>query len=240
MSDAVRRMMLLFSKKERKEMFEKMIKEKADATNSTVSGTTENALAEVFLPKNSQAAFLAEHFLYDEYWTDPVRKTLSAIFDNASAGIYGRPAYDPATVKPFVEFAKKQELLQTFNLNPQNNDRFYLASKVDSITEFLDKKAQEETEISIENVYRKDEVKELKQELELIEDHLERFNPLVVYNVILNNWDDLSNLQVTYKALFALVKINDADMTRATGKDKISESRYELLGLLREHTNTWN
>ncbi len=240
MSDAVRRMMLLFSKKERKEMFEKMIKEKADATNSTVSGTTENALAEVFLPKNSQAAFLAEHYLYDEYWADPVRKTLSAIFDNASAGIYGRPAYDPATVKPFVEFAKKQELLQTFSFNPQNNDRFYLASKVDSITEFLDKKAQEETEISIENVYRKDEVKELKQELELIEDHLERFNPLVVYNVILNNWDDLSNLQVTYKALFALVKINDADMTRATGKDKISESRYELLGLLREHTNTWN
>lgn len=238
-----------------------MIKEMADATNSTVSGAAENALADYFRPKNSQAAFLAETFLYDESWPDPVRKTLSAIFDNASAGIYGRPAYDPATVRPFVEFAKKQEMLQTFKFNPKNDDRFYLASKVDSIAEYLEKKvdsiaehldpkALEEANIknatnytldcNLETFNRKSELKDLKQELALIEDHLERFNPLVVYNVILNNWDDLSNLQVTYKALFALVKINDADMTRATGKDKLSKSRHELLGLLREHTTTWD
>lgn len=232
MSDSKRRLMLLFSSEQRKEAFERMIKDISEVNNGTLSGTTENLLAKGLLPQNEHAAWYAEYFLYNSSWPDSVRKTLRAIFETAGAGIYGKPRWDPESIKPYVEFARKNEQLCLRKINPNNEDLHYLSRRLDSIKEVLEKNIQNSTESESVLVFKKDELKEITKSLEIIESQPQDFKPLVVYNAILNNWKDLADLQVTYRCLCALVTINDSNMTN-------EKSRYNLMDLLL-NSNTWD
>ena len=69
------------------DLINRILKDKSETLNITESAVVEQVLVDNFLPKNSDAKFIVENYLYSE--NGSVSKTLSALFSDNAAGTRG-------------------------------------------------------------------------------------------------------------------------------------------------------
>lgn len=86
-------------------LIDRFVKDEAEIENRSESAIIEAHLLESFLPKEKNARFWVENYLYSE--DGGIGKTLEAIFSTNAAGVDWGAKYD--NLLPIVEFAKTQE-----------------------------------------------------------------------------------------------------------------------------------
>lgn len=209
-------------------LIDKFVKDEAEIENRSESAIIEAHLLESFLPKEKNARFWAEHYLYSE--DGGIGRTLEAIFSVNSAGVNWRAKYD--NLRPLVEFAKTQECF--CNTIPTGDERelHHCCSQLDSVAIKLEHLADEAADRTKKYTYQKEAkwARELWTELREEPQYSRYVN---IYQLLLNNWEDLKGWSITYRLLADLAVLEK-------GWRDTAETRTELLQIMKDVSAEWN
>lgn len=182
----------------------------------------EDLIINALMPEHPTAKRLASTLLFAD--DGGTADTIMAIFQLAAAGVNV-----PDNLMPFIEFARRQELGNQTVLSGDEPDIYYLLNQADSITTYLEKKAEERgiTRIAPDDI---DLGESLIHDLKTAPSCCRIFN---FYNIVLHNWDDLKDLSITYRLLADLVQVE-------RGWDESLDKKAELLELLKKESEKWS
>jgi len=182
----------------------------------------EDLIINALMPEHPTAKRLSSTILFAD--DGGTAATIMAIFQLAAAGVNV-----PDDLMPFIEFSRRQELGNQTVLSGDEPDIYHLINQADSITTFLEEKANER------GVHRSviDDIalgQSLIHDLQTVPSCCRIFN---FYNIVLHNWDDLKDLSITYRLLADLVKLERA-------WDESLDKKAELLELLKKESEKWS
>ena len=208
-------------------LLNRLIKDEAEKENRSESAIIENHLLDVYLPKNSQARFIVEEYLYSEI--SSVEKTLSVIFELNSAGINFGSQYD--NLFPLVEYAYEQELSNTTFLTGEEKDIYYIYSQMTSVVLKL-KNVLEKVDEYLEREYYLKEIEVAEYLLNQLKEEPDKCNLANVYRLLINNWEVLKSWSITYRLLAALVTVSK-------GWNNTPDARIKLLKIIKIVSEEW-
>lgn len=215
---------------EKPELIKKLVGDIAIKENKSLSAIIEKIILESLLPKNSDAKWIAEQYLYGE--NGGIGRALSATFKMNSAGInWGTKHGD---LFPLVRFASTQEVFCNVPLTGKEEVLHHAHLQIQSVLDRLKTRAIEAEEAgdTEKKLYYKNEadsgtklLKELKESPEC--SHLINF-----YQLLQNSWEDFKDWSITYRLLADLV-----DLEKGWRDDP--EARMELLQILKAVSEKW-
>lgn len=209
-------------------LIDRFVKDEAEIENRSESAIIEAHLLESFLPKEKNARFWAENYLYSE--DGGIGKTLETIFSTNAAGVDWGAKYD--NLLPIVEFAKTQECFCDTIPSGEERELCHCCSQLDSVATKLEHLADEETDRTKRYTYQKEAkcARELWTELS----EKPQYSRYVdIYQLLLNNWEDLKGWSITYRLLADLVVLEK-------GWRDTAETRSELLQLMKNVSAEWD
>lgn len=212
---------------EKQELVKKLVGDIAIKENRSLSAIIERIILQTLLPKNSDAKWIVEQYLYAE--NGGIGKALSAIFANNSAGVNWGAVHD--NMLPLVRFASTQEVFCGVPLTGEEEELHHAYSQIQSVIDRLNTRADEATDPEKKLYYKKEAdwggelLKELKEEPQM--SHLINF-----YQLLLNSWEDFKDWTITYRLLCDL-----ADLEKGWRDDP--EARMELLQILKNVSDEW-
>lgn len=206
----------------------RFVKDEAEIENRSESAIIEAHLLESFLPKEKNARFWTEHYLYSE--DGCIGKTLAAIFSTNAAGINWHSKYD--NLRPIVEFANKQECF--CNTIPTGKERElpHCCSQLDTVVTKLELLADKTTDTTKKYAYQQ-EAKWAKSLLTELREEPQYSKYSNIYQLILNNWEELKGWSITYSLLADLAVLEK-------GWWNTAETKTELLKILKDVSSEWN
>ena len=206
--------MIIFSSLEKRRVIEKAVKVRASLTGQTESAIIENALYSTFLPKNYEAAGIAEIL----YGNDSLASAYDVLFQDLSAGVNWNAKY-PNGEALVVEF-NRVLWLNSYRFNGTEEELPHLRSQFDSIVNIIKhEKGECQTAEKILS-----QLVNTPQALELID----------LMEIILTNWDVLKNCSRTYRALSDMSCI-----AKNTLKDT-PENRARFVEILSRTSESWD
>ncbi len=180
----------------------------------------------IFIKDNNVRDILEKNFYNGD---NPIGDTLSNIFLYNSQGKSepNIPLHD--NLLPLVEFTKSQLALFSLTLNGNEREFNHLILQIESVINSLDKLAKKST--NSQNSYQK----QAEYARVLLKDLKERPNHVKTYNfiqILVNNWEHFKNLEITYRLLMDITKLEKGWRNYDTTKD-------ELLMIIKKVTDEW-
>ncbi|UYZ39014.1 hypothetical protein OD350_29440 (plasmid) [Clostridium beijerinckii] len=209
-------------------LIDRLVKDEAEKENRSESAIIEIHLLKSFLPEEKNARFWTENFLYSE--NGGIGRTLEAIFATNAAGVNWGSKYD--NLLPLVEFAKTQESLCNTVPTGEEIELHHCCSQLDSIVTKLEHLTDEETDTAEKYAYQK-EAKWAKDLLTQLREEPQYSRYVNIYQLLINNWEDLKGWSITYRLLADLVVLEK-------GWRNTAETRTELLNILKIVSAEWN
>lgn len=209
-------------------LVEGLVKDEAELKNCSESAVIESKLMDGFLPKDKNARFIVENYLYSD--EGGIGKTLEAVFSMNAAGVDWGAKYD--NLLPLVEFAKMQECLCGTIPTGEKAERYHCCSQLDSVIVKLEHLSSKESDMLKKHAYQ-EEIKWAKMLLKQLQEEPQSIRYANIYQLLLNNWQDLKGWSITYRLLADLVALG-------IGWTSTAETRAELLQLLRIVSDEWN
>lgn len=215
---------------EKPELIKRLVGDIAIKENRSLSAIIEKIVLESLLPKNSDAKWIAEHYLYGE--NGGIGKALSATFEMNSAGINWGTKY--GDLFPLVRFASTQEVFCGVPLTGEEVELHHTSLQIQSVIERLNIRASEAEEAGDaekKQYYLKEAdwgcelLRELEEEPQM--SHLINF-----YKLLMNSWEDFKDWSITYRLLKDLV-----DLEKGWRNDP--EANIELLFILKTISENW-
>ena len=173
-------------------LIDRFVKDEAEIENRSESAIIEAHLLESFLPKERNVRFWTEHYLYSE--DGGIGKTLAAIFSTNAAGVDWGSKYD--NLLPIVEFAKTQECFCDTLPTGEERELHHCCSQLDSVATKLEHLADEATDRTKKYTYQK-EAKWARELLVELREEPQYSSYVNLYQLLLNNWDDLKGWSIT-------------------------------------------
>lgn len=209
-------------------LIDRLVKDEAEKENRSESAIIEVHLLKSFLPEEKNARFWTENFLYSE--DGGIGRTLEAIFATNAAGVNWGSKYD--NLLPLVEFAKTQEFFCNTAPTGEEIELHHCCSQLDSVVTKLEHLTDEETDPAEKDAYQK-EVKWAKDLLTQLREEPQYSRYVNIYQLLINNWEDLKGWSITYRLLADLVVLEK-------GWRNTAETRTELLNILKIVSAEWN
>jgi hypothetical protein len=217
--------MIIFSNDRIKAIVERMVSDEATVEKRSASALIEKHILNDLLPENPNAAMWLQ-LLYDGSWG--IGEVLEACFADLSAGVYWQAKHDNAL--DIVKFAHHWECMANNMPNTEANEMHHFLSQLDSVVTKLENIAKEATSGQYE---AQKEAKWAKDLYNIAKDEPEYMRFSNIYQLLLNNWEQLKNWSITYRLL--------ADMVAMQKNWRNSEeTRYELTQLLTTVSAEWN
>lgn len=208
---------------EKSELIKKLVGDIAIKENRSLSAIIEKIILQSLLPKNSDAQWIAEQYLYAD--NGGIDKALSALFSNNSAGVNWEAVHD--NMLPLVQYAQTQAMYCHTILSGKERELFHLKDQIQLVIEKLEKLAQEKNS----NYYKK-EADWGRALLEELAEEPQYSRICNFYQLLLNSWDDFKNWTITYRLLHDLVEIEK-------GWRSDPAARIELLQLIKKVSDEW-
>lgn len=208
---------------EKSELIKKLVGDIAIKENRSLSAIIEKIILQNLLPKNSDAQWIAEQYLYAD--NGGIDKALSALFSNNSAGVNWEAVHD--NMLPLVQYAQTQAMYCHTILSGTERELFHLKDQIQLVIEKLEKLAQEKNS----NYYKK-EADWGRVLLEELTEEPQYSRICNFYQLLLNSWDDFKNWTITYRLLHDLVEIEK-------GWRSDPAARIELLQLIKQVSDEW-
>ena len=215
---------------EKSELIKTLVGDIAIKENKSLSAIVERLILDSLMPKNRDARWIAEHYLYAG--NGGIGRALSALFGNNAAGIDWKPVHD--NFLPLVRFASEQENSCRIPLTGKEEELHHTYSQITSVIDRLKFFADKEADAGNKDKewhYRKEAawgdtlLEELKTE--------PRKSKLVhFYQLLLNNWDIFKDWSITYRMLCDL-----ADLEK--GWKNNPDTRTELLQIIKSVSDEW-
>lgn len=205
------------------------LKDKSEIENITESAAAEQLLLDGILPRNSDARFIVENFLYSE--NGSVSKTLSALFSDNAAGTRGCWSSKYGNFLPLVMLAKSLSVYSGLKLSGEEYEYHHCCEQMDSVVKRLQLAHDEEKDPEIKYNLAKElkgaevYLKELKNEPQFT-----RF--VNIYALLINNWSYFKDWSITFRLLADMAAL-DSDM----GNN--AEDRMRLLEIIKDISDEW-
>lgn len=209
-------------------LIDRFVKDEAEIENRSESAIIESHLLDSFFPKEKNARFWTENYLYSE--GGGIGKTLEAIFSTNAAGTDWGAKYD--NLLPIVEFAKTQECFCNTIPTGEEREIYHCCSQVDSVATKLEHLADEATDRTKKYMYQK-EAKWARDLLKELKEEPQYSSYVNFYQLLLNNWEDLKGWSITYRLLADLAVLEK-------GWQDTAETRTELLQLMKNVSAEWD
>lgn len=206
-------------------LIERLVKDEAEIENRSESAIIEKHLIDSFLPTEKNARCWAMNFLYSE--DGGIGQTLNAVFATNAAGVYLNSRYD--NLLPIVQFAKTQECFCNTTPNGEERELYHFCSQLDSVCKRLELLSEERPDKKIEYLNEAEWGRELLKEATNEPQFMRYVN---IYQLLLNNWEDLKGWSITYRLLSDLAVLEK-------GWRNSPEARNELLSILKSVSNEW-
>lgn len=215
---------------EKPELIKKLVGDIAIKENRSLSAIIERIILESLLPKNNDAKWIAEQFLYGE--NGGIGRALSATFAMNSAGInWGTKHGD---LFPLVRFASTQEVFCCQPLTGDEEELHHAYSQIQSVIDLLKTRAtEEEAAGNLEKKFYYEKEAKWGEDLLKILRETPRMSRLInFYQLLMNSWDDFKDWSITYRLLKDLVDLEK-------GWRNYPENRMELLQILKAVSEEW-
>ena len=213
-------------------LIDKMIKDEAEIENRSESAIIEERILDSFLPKNKQARWLVESYLYGEGENSGIGATLNALFGYNAAGTRGTWSSKYGNLLPIVQFAHLEQCFCNTIPSGEERELHHFRSQLDSICNKFEYLAAEEETPSRKYYYQKEAefarelLKEATEEPRYI-----RYNNF--YQLVIDNWTDLKDWSITFRMLCDLASMEK-------GWRDTPETRTKLLQLIKEVSVEWD
>lgn len=215
-----------FPKKEMLSDFAKiLIGQQARAEKLSEADVIDHALAETYLPANSEVKRWCVNYLLTE--KQGIQLTLATVFDYVNI----RVAHDKEfqNLRPLVVFAHHMEASGYYPLTGNERDLPYLCKKMRSLygkLEDVKERSDERKKVAL-----KSDLDFLEHLIMVFEKGPENGKLLELYSIVLEYWDDLKDWDYTYRMLWA--------MTDMAKWKNLVEYRMQCLELLKRLTVDW-
>lgn len=212
-------------------LIDALVKDEAAVNNTSESGVIEKHLLDSFLPQNEQARFLAENYLYGDE-SRSIGKTLRALFNYNSAGNGGWSSKHD-NLLPIVEFAFEEQGYCSFTStsNPDKKELPHFLLQLNSICQKLESIEAEAVDLVAKNYYQ-NEAQYARDLLKEATNEPQYMHYINFYRLVIDNWDILKGLSITYRMLCDLAGMENGWHDRP-------EARTRLLQLLKEVSEEW-
>lgn len=220
-SNALKKMMV-FSSIRNRVIAETMLSDESDMNNSSISSLMESHLLNDLLPQNQNASIWIKN-LYANEWS--IGRILQASFDYMGAGINWKAKFTNGL--PIVKYAHKWECIAHNIPDNKAPEMHHFLSQFKSLVD----KLEQDAEVS-ESFHKKNDAKYSKELYEIAVNEFEFLRFSNVYQLIIDQWDSLSDWQITYRLLGDLASMQTAWTDSA-------ESRTELVQILKDVSKDW-
>lgn len=211
-------------------LIDALVKDEAAINSTTESNVIENHLLDSFLPRNEQARFMSESYLYGD--NQGIGPTLKAIFNFNSSGTRGAWSSKYDNFLPIVEFALDEQCYCNTKPSGEEKELPHFRLQLDAICKTLEDLAEKAEEQSIKYYYQN----EAKYANDLLKEATEEphyMHYVNFYKLVVDNWDALKDLSMTYRMLCDLAAME-------TGWHNRPEARVRLLKLLKDISQEWD
>jgi len=206
-------------------LIDKLVKDEAELMNCSESAIIENHLLNSFLPEERNARFWAENYLYCK--DNGIGQTLNAIFGCNAAGINWNSVHD--NLLPLVKFASEEDYFCNTVPTGKEEELYHFRSQLDSVIRKLETLSDERPE---KKFFYVKEAEWAKLLLKKFQESPQNCKYTDIYQLLLNNWEDLKGWSITYRLLSDLAVLEK-------GWRNTPETRTELLSLLKEVSKEW-
>lgn len=219
--------MIIFSDLTTKNLIEKLVSTEASLEKRSASSVIESRLLDSFLPRERNARCWAQYYLFDD--NKGVGKVLDAVFAFNAAGINWGSKYD--NLLPLVEFASNQSSLSNETPTGREQELYHCCSNLDSVVKKLHHLSTKANDSLIQQYYEKESqmaecyLNQLKSEPQCV-----RYAN--IFQLLLNNWEDLKGWSITYRLLSDLAVLEK-------GWENTAEVQMELLKILNDVSQEW-
>lgn len=216
---------LVYSSESSKELIETMINDEASVTKLNGSSVMENYILDGLLTNNQTIS----HWIKSLYIADwSTGKIISSVCEFNSAGINWKSR--ELNLMPIIEFAIKEQIY----IEPctvDKNEIYYILNQLDSICKKFSELEDDNLDIESKAKY-----KEAQQFVKrLIDKSQSQYDPIPFsdfYRLIKLYWEELKSWTIPFRMLSCIADIQ-------TGWRNTSESRVELVKLLKDLAKTW-
>jgi hypothetical protein len=200
--------------------------------NRSLSAVIERTTLNALLPSDPYMRAVAQYQLFSEGGN--IGAALETLFENNSAGIDWHSKH--TNYLPFVFFAREKSSFCKDRLLSGDEVAIkfassHTASQLESIIDYL-RELGEKSEDEIKAAYFQREVKLGEFYLKELKEEPQFFKPINLYNLVINNWDQLSWWSITFRLLNDLVQLQ-------TGWRDDPEAQLELLDLMKSVSAEW-
>lgn len=214
---------------ERGKLIKSIFADMAEEEGKSVSVIAERTILNALMPTCKNIYNIVTLFLYNKEGGD-IGRTLAHFFGYNTAGANSAPKHDNLLL--VVQFAANQEIFCNYVLTGEEEERYHAINKMDSILHMLEMLAENESDDLTRKYYLQNQAKWMKELLNIFEKEPQFSVLRNFYQIILNSWDELKKLDVTYELLEVLCKIQKGWRTDASAK-------IELLQVLKLVSDEW-
>jgi hypothetical protein len=212
-------------------LIDRLIKDEAAIENRSESAIVEKHILDSFLPKNGQARYFAESYLYGDGENHGIGATLDAIFTYNAEGSESRTS-KYTNLLPIVQFARTQQSYCNTIPTGKEPDLRHFCSQLRSVYNKFEYLA-ENAEDSSHKFYYKNEANLVRDLLKEATEEPQFMRYSNFYQIVIDNWDELKNWSITFRMLSDLAKMEK-------GWRDTPEARTTLLQLLKDVSAEWN
>lgn len=200
--------------------------------NRSLSAVIERTTLNALLPSDPYMRAVAQYQLFSD--SGNIGAALETLFENNSAGMDWHSKH--TNYLPFVFFAREKSSFCKNRLLAGEKYAIefaatHTASQLASIIDHL-REQGEKTEDDVKAAYFQREVKLGEYYLKELKEEPQFFKPINLYNLVINNWDQLSWWSITFRLLNDLVQLQ-------TGWRDDPEAQLELLDLMKSVSAEW-
>lgn len=194
--------------------------------NRSISSVIEEIVLHGLLPYPSNIRWLILEYLYDN---DGINKVLSSIFDINSAGQGWQSIHD--NLCPLVDYGLQQAAVVQTKIDNNNTSSIqYVCTQMRALINILDNLAGN-ADNAIQSITYRSEIDWATAITNDLEKEPEFSKLSNFYQFLLNNWEAVKNLSVTYRLLSMLVSMDSWANNAHT--------RVALLDVIRRVTCMW-
>lgn len=211
-------------------LIDKLVKDEAEIENHSESAIIEKHILDSFLPKNGQARYFAEFYLYGDTENHGIGATLDAIFSYNSEGSESQTS-KYTNLLPIVQFARTQQIYCNTIPTGKEPDFRHFCSQLRSIYNKF-KCLSENAKDSESKFYYQNEANFMRDLLKEATEEPQFMRYSNFYQIVIDNWVDLQNWSITFRMLSDLAKMEK-------GWKDTPETRTTLLQLLKDVSTEW-
>ena len=208
--------MMIFSSHENRRVIEGIVRDHANLSGQTESSVIEHALIQSLLPADKNAQYWVT-LLYNG---ESLAKAYANVFECFSAGLDWQARWQNG--KPLVEEFSRALAMTFPMLIGQEKEIHHFETQLRTIYSFLNK----EDQFFYDKIYIDDCLEKLKEDAQQV-------SVFEVVNILLRNWQVLSNNTIAYRAL------KDLAMMSASNFRDDFYTRSQFVKVLKQVTDEW-